>query len=164
MFLFQFIPPPSFSPPLHPSPIYSPLLLSPLAHPIPQTNQFSCLPSILLSMPAPTLSFVLCRDLHFQRPHINLSFMPPSIRPPPQSPLPPPHIVLSRSADHGFSHSFWLSRNFIQDEASVWVSTTVYMFVVWRGVKGIVSIASRLGKAEVFGLGMREWKPPSPYM
>lgn len=92
MFLFQFIPPPSFSPPLHPSPIYSPLLLSPLAHPIPQTNQFSCLPSILLSMPAPTLSFVLCRDLHFQRPHINLSFMPPSIRhPPPISPPPTPH-------------------------------------------------------------------------
>lgn len=86
--LFQFIPPPLFSPPLSPSPIYSPLLLSPPDHPIPQTNQFACLLSILLSMPAPTLSFVLCRDLHFQQPRNNLSFMPPSINPPiPHTPL-----------------------------------------------------------------------------
>lgn len=72
-------------------PFSHPLLLSSLAHPIPQTNQFSCLPS----MPAPTLSFVLCRDLHFQRPHVNLRSMLPSIyHNPPNSPFPPLHILL----------------------------------------------------------------------
>ena len=70
-----------------------------LANPIPQTNQSDCLPSFLLSMAAPTLSFVLCRDLHFQKPCINLSFTPPSINPPSTLPLAPhtPFMECNRS-------------------------------------------------------------------
>lgn len=52
-----------------------------LACPIPQTNQFACLSSILLPMPAPTLSFVLRCNLQSQRPSINLNFMLPSFTP-----------------------------------------------------------------------------------
>lgn len=73
----QFIPPPSFSYLLYPPPITHPSS-SLLACPIPQTNQFACLSSILLPMPAPTLSFVLYCNLQSQRPSINLNFMLPS--------------------------------------------------------------------------------------
>lgn len=78
----QFIPPPSFSSLLYPPPITHPFSSSLLARPIPQTNQFACLSSILFPMPAPTLSFVLYCNLQFQRPSINLNFPLPSFTPP----------------------------------------------------------------------------------
>lgn len=146
MLLHQIIPPPSFSPPLHPSPIVHPFS-SPLAHPIPQTNQFSCLPSILLSMPAPTLSFVLCRDLHFQQPRINLSFMPPSITAPPITPSPQPTSAFKECRPPASP------LNKCDNCSCLWLDQ------VWWGLAR-VSIVSRLGKVEVFKMKMREWTPP----
>lgn len=89
----QFIPPPSFSSLLHPPPITHPFSSPLLARPIPQTNQFACLPSILFPMPAPTLSFVLYCNLQFQRPSINLNFPLP---PPPSSHTLPPSSYTSQ--------------------------------------------------------------------
>lgn len=93
----QFIPPPSFSSLLYPPPITHPFS-SLLARPIPQTNQFACLSSILFPMPAPTLSFVLYCNLQFQRPSINLNFTLPSFTPP-HTPFPLPHILLKENID-----------------------------------------------------------------
>lgn len=90
MFLHHFLPGTFIFTSSHPSPIYSPLFLSPVAHTIPQTNQFASLLSLLPSMPGPALSFVSRRYLHFRRPRINLSLMPPSITPPTNLPSPRP--------------------------------------------------------------------------
>lgn len=106
----QFIPPPSFSSLLYPPPITHPFS-SLLARPIPQTNQFACLSSILFPMPAPTLSFVLYCNLQFQRPSINLNFPLPSFTPPSHT-LPPSSYT--SQGEHWFSHSYWLECSFIQ--------------------------------------------------
>lgn len=157
MFLHHFLPGTFIFTSSHPSPIYSPLFLSPVAHTIPQTNQFASLLSLLPSMPGPALSFVSRRYLHFQRPRINLSLMPPSITPPTNLPSPRP--------TYSFQGAQSIDSPATSDYHAVSVRSSVcecvrMRFVGW-GVMG--SLAIRLGQAEVFEWGVGLMKAPQDH-
>lgn len=93
MFLFQFIPPPSFSPPLHPSPIYSPLLFSPGSSHPPDKSIF--LPSLYSPLHACTHPlFCLVSRSSFSATSHQFKLHAALYKTPlPPSPLPPPHSL-----------------------------------------------------------------------
>lgn len=107
-----------------------PLTLPPSSHPffasprrlIPSPRQinFPAWPSISPATPTPTLSFVSRRDLHFQRPHIILGSVLPSIeRNAPKSP--PTYFLLATIYAAILMFAYVLFRGSWNDCRHIWL-------------------------------------------